>query len=90
MKTSEVCVLGDHTSMPVARSFAQGFDLKDVDVGFINSRKNMPNFGQLGCSGSARGAEPAPVTDSESKCVQLRLHEGCLRETRICSRASLR
>lgn len=46
-----VCVLGDQTSMPVARSFAQGLDLKEVDVGFINSRKNMPNWGQLGCSG---------------------------------------
>lgn len=46
-----VCVNGDRTARGVAEEFANAYQTKGVDVGFIGSRTQMPNFGQLGCSG---------------------------------------
>merc|ERR1719295_1409323 len=46
-----ICVNGDRTSPGVAVEFSQRFRLKKTVVGYIDNKKELPRFGQLGGQG---------------------------------------
>lgn len=45
------CVVGDASAGNLSRQFGQELKLKHATNGFIDNRKDMPKWGQLGCSG---------------------------------------
>ena len=46
-----VCVLGDSSSLSLATEFGSNLQLRNCVNGFVDSRADMPSYGQLGCNG---------------------------------------
>ena len=46
------CVLGDSSSVSLAREFGKNLQLRNCVNGFVDNRSDMPMYGQLGCSGA--------------------------------------
>ena len=47
-----VCVLGDSSSVSLAREFGSNLQLRNCVNGFVDNQSDMPTYGQLGCSGA--------------------------------------
>lgn len=60
-----VCVNGDKTSESVTKDFARRYKLQAATFGYIDNRRELPTFGQLGCQGFI-------VLDTKGNVVTLR------------------